>query len=341
MAENIKKTQPTAANLHIDRPLTEISVAYIQNQDDFIADKVFKPIKSDRQSNMYYIFEKEYFFRGGDELQVAETAGTLGGGFGLTTGTYVCKVYGTHELISDEMRANADEGINLDHTATLLVTSRLLITKEKVFAKVAFNKDSWSLSADGADAAGAKAFKYWSEDDSNPTADIRKAKMAVKRRTGYTPNVLVITEDVLERLTQHPAIIDRYKYTTANVITSEMLAKLFDIERIEVAKAIALPSNVPEKSAGAADNENYTWIMENGALLLYVPANVSVMQAASGYGFYWTGLAGVGTSEKGVAIKTYRLEPKRADVVEGLCAFEYKVICKDLGYFFNGCLEEV
>ena len=341
MAENIVKTQPTAAALHIDRPLTDVSVAYIQNQDDFIADKVFKPIKSDRQSNMYYIFEKEYFFRGGDELQVAETSGTLGGGFGLTTGTYVCKVYGTHELISDEMRANADEGINLDHTATLLITSRLLITKEKEFAKVAFNKDAWSFAVDGASAAGAKAFKYWSDDESNPINDIRKAKMAVKRRTGYTPNTLVISEAVFERLTQHPKIIDRYKYTTANVITAEMIAKLLDLKTIEVAKAIALPNAVAEKSTAAKDNDNYTWIMENGALLLYVPDSVSVMQAASGYGFYWTGLAGVGTSEKGVAIKTYRMEHKRADVVEGLCSFAYKIICEDLGYFFNGCLEEV
>lgn len=338
MVENIKKAQPTASQVHVDRPLTEISIAYIQDQNEFIADKVFKPIKSDRQSNMYYRFKKEYFFSGGDELQVAEGSRTLGSGFGLETDTYLCKVYGFHHLITDEARANADEALNLDKTATVLVTQKILITKEKIFANTAFKASAWAQSLTGAATSSNTQFMQWSKDESDPILDIRKARMAVKRRTGFAPNVLVISEDVFERLTIHPKIIDRYKYTTANVITAEMLAKLFDLDKIEIAKAIALNPGVAEGSADANAATSYDWIMNNGALLLYVPASVSILQVAAGYGFYWTGLAGAGTSEKGVAIKTYRDEKRRSDIVEGLTAFTYKIVCNDLGFFFDKCL---
>lgn len=337
--ENIVKAQPTASQVHIDRPLTDVSIAYIQGQDEFIADKVFKPIKSDKQSNMYYKFEKEYFLSGGSELQVAEGAPTKSSGFGLTTDTYICKVYGFSHMISDEARANQDEAVNLDKTATMLVTSRLLITKEKMFANTAFNATAWSHSATGAATASANQFVYWDDENGDPIVNVRKARMAVKKSTGFAPNVMVISEDVFEVLCQHPKIIDRYKYTTSNVITADMLAKLFELKRIEIAKAIAINDGVAEGSDAADQDASYGWIMTNGALLLYVPDQVSVLQPASGYGFYWTGLAGAGTSEKGVAIKTYRSERRRSDIVEGLTAFEYKVVCKDLGYFFKNCLK--
>lgn len=333
--EDIKKMQPTAANVHIDRPLTDISIAYMQDQDEFIADKVFKPIKTDRQSNLYYVYSKEYFFRGGDELEVAEGTPTLGSGFGLTTQSYVCKVYGFHEKITDEARANCDEGINLEKTATTLVSQRLLIAKEKAWATTAFNASAWANSLEGASSATTGKFKYWDDITAQPIIDIRKAKLAIKKTTGYTPNVLVITEDVFEVLTQHPSVIDRYKYTTNQVVTKEMLAKLFDLERIEIAGAIALPNSVAEGQATASD---YDWIMKNGALLLYVPASASIMQPAAGYNFYWTNLQGVGSSEKGVAIKSYRRESIRSDIVEGLCAFTYQIVCNDLGFFFKNCL---
>lgn len=336
MAENIYKAQPTASQAHIDRPLTEISIAYIQDQDDFIADKVFKPVKTDKQSNLYYIFKKEYFLQGGDELQVSEGSQTLGSGFGLETGSYICKVYGFHYKISDELRANADEGVNLDVTAVELVTSRILVTKEKVFADTAFVASAWTNNLTGAATAVANTnFVNWDAATSTPIQDIRNARMKVKKSTGFAPNEAVMSEQVFEVLIQHPTIIDRYKYTTNNVITVEMLAKLFDLDKIHIAKAIGVVDGAVEGNVQADD---YDWIMKNGVLLLYVPKSASIMQPAAGYGFYWTSLAGAGSSDRGVAVKTYRMEHLRSDFVEALSAFEYKVVSQDLGFFFGNCL---
>ena len=54
---------PKMQNIHIDRALTNMSVAYMQDADVFIAGKVFPIIPVQKQSDLYFIYEKEDFFR--------------------------------------------------------------------------------------------------------------------------------------------------------------------------------------------------------------------------------------------------------------------------------------
>ena len=55
--------QPTANQVHINRPLTNISVAYIQDDTHFIAGKVFPEIPVDKKSDLYFRYKKEDWFR--------------------------------------------------------------------------------------------------------------------------------------------------------------------------------------------------------------------------------------------------------------------------------------
>jgi hypothetical protein len=41
----------TASQVHIDQPLTNLTVAYLQSQDNFIADKVFPNVPVDKKTN--------------------------------------------------------------------------------------------------------------------------------------------------------------------------------------------------------------------------------------------------------------------------------------------------
>ena len=59
--------QPNVNNVHIDAILTNISVAYLQNTANFIADKVFPVIPVDKKSDLYFKYTKEDWFR--DEAQ--------------------------------------------------------------------------------------------------------------------------------------------------------------------------------------------------------------------------------------------------------------------------------
>ena len=46
--------QPTLNDVHVDAILTNISVAYMQDRDNFIADKVFPVIPVDKKSDKFF-----------------------------------------------------------------------------------------------------------------------------------------------------------------------------------------------------------------------------------------------------------------------------------------------
>ena len=46
--------QPNVNNVHIDAILTNISVAYMQKSENFIADKVFPVVTVDKKSDKYF-----------------------------------------------------------------------------------------------------------------------------------------------------------------------------------------------------------------------------------------------------------------------------------------------
>ena len=60
--------QPTPSDVHVDAILTNISVAYIQDQNYFIANKVFPSIPVEKQSDKYFKYTKGDWFR--DEAAV-------------------------------------------------------------------------------------------------------------------------------------------------------------------------------------------------------------------------------------------------------------------------------
>ena len=78
--------QPTANDVHIDAILTNISVAYIQDQNAFVASKVFPTIPVEKQSDKYFVYTKGDWFR--DEAQLrAPATESAGSGYNLTTAT--------------------------------------------------------------------------------------------------------------------------------------------------------------------------------------------------------------------------------------------------------------
>ena len=55
--------QPTPSDVHVNQPLTNISVAFLQDQNQFISDKVFPNIPVSKNSDRYFEFPKGNWFR--------------------------------------------------------------------------------------------------------------------------------------------------------------------------------------------------------------------------------------------------------------------------------------
>ena len=322
---------PTPGDVHVNRPLTNISVAYIQGAENFVADKAFPVVPVQKQSDAYYAYDSPYWNR--DEMQV-RAPGTESAGNGYTvdsSNTYFAKVYAFHKDIDDQLRANYDVPLNIDREATDYVTLKALIAREKQFASAFMAGGVWTRDYDGVDHSPTTGkVLQWSDASSTPIEDIASAKLAILKQTGFTPNKLILGAPVVSALLNHPDIIDRVKYGNTPggpaVVDLSELAKIFKVEEV-------LQMNAIEETAKEGVATSPDFIGGRKALLCYAPSAAGLMTPTAGYIFTWTGYLGAGP--QGNRIKRFRMEPIASDRVEIEIAYDMKKISADLGAFWD------
>lgn len=315
--------QPTTGSVHISAPLTNISVAYMQDQSRFIATKVFPIVPVGKQTDKYYKYTKADWFR--DEAQRrAPATESEGSGYGITSDSYSCDIYAFHKDVDDHTRKNADAGINLDADATRFVTTRLLIRQEKLWTADAFATSIWAT-----DVTGGTDFVQWDDKLSDPIADVETGRRTILASTGYMPNKLVIGYDVYKALKHHPDILARIQYGgTAGqpaMVNTRILAEIFELEEVLVCSAI-------ENTAVEGATATMAFIQGKHALLCYSTPTPGLMEPTAGYTFSWREVSGGLGAD--LAISKMRMDLKKADRVEGEIALDNKIVATDLGYFF-------
>lgn len=319
--------QPSASSVHVDAVLTNISIAYIQDQNHFVANKVFPTVPVEKKSDKYFTYTKHDWFR--DEAQLrADATESAGSGYNISsTATYSCDVYAFHKDVGDQARANADNPLNPDQDAARFVAHRLLMRQEKQFVSDFISTGIWGTDLEGGASGSTAAAVQWSDgSNSDPINDIETAKSTILSNTGFMPNTLLLNYDVFRHLKNHPDIIDRFKYTTANVPMEAQLASVFGIDRVIVSMSVGTTSN-----EGAA-SPSYGFNMGKNALVCYVNPSPSLLAPSAGYIFSWNGISGgLGSN---VALSRYRMDTKKADRIEGEIAFDNKLVASDLGYYF-------
>jgi Phage major capsid protein E len=336
---------PTVSDLHVNVPLTNVSIAYIQSASSYIADKVFPKVKVEHQSNLYNKYSKSAWRRTMVKKRAPGTE-TAGSGWEVDSDSYFTHVYGVHKDVDDQTRANADSQWNLDRDSTEFVTNQMLLQRDIDWTNAYFTTGVWANERTGvlagagsgvAGVPGAGQFLQWDVAGSDPIANVAAWIIEFRRLTGFAPNVGVMGAYVMAALKQHPDIIDRIKYTQRGVVTEDLVATLFDIDELYVSYATqSVGPDIPDARAQDAAAQ-YNFITSSTAFLLaYVPSGPSLMTPSAGYTFTWAGYLG-GNSE-GIKIRRFRMEHIRSDRIEAEMTYDMKVVCSDLGLFINSAV---
>jgi len=321
--------QPGRADVHVDRPLSNLSIAFRQSQDGFVADRVFPNVPVSRQSDKYYVIPRGNFWR--DEMKKRAPATRAPAiNYTLSTDSYAADVFDLASDIPDEVRANADDQLNLDQMSTEQLTLQALIRKERLWASEFFALSVWTGDQTGVDSAapGANQFGRWDRADSQPIETIRAQADAMHARSGLRPNKLVLGRRVYSKLLDHPDIVgrlDRGQTSGPAMVLRQSLAALFELDEIMVMDAVFNAG-----AEGAADSIDF--IGGKSALLLYTAPSPGLMVASAGFTFSWTGLLGGGNMAQ--VIRRFRMEPEHVDRLEIQMAFDQKKTSADLGVFF-------
>jgi hypothetical protein len=325
--------QPTRSDVHVNKPLTNISIAYIQRAQDFIADKVFPIVPVMKQSDRYFRYTKDYWFRT-SAAKRAPASESAGSGFHVdNTPNYFADVWAMHQDIDDQTRVNADTPIDLDRDAVLFVTQNLLLRREIQFVNNFMAQNIWTGGPGGVDVNGATVTSWnpaqWDQSGSNPMSAIDYLKQFVKSQTGFLPNTLVLTPDVFFALRNNASVLDRIKYTQRGIVSEDLLAALFGVEKLLVASAV-------QNTAQEGATGTFGFLVQNVLLLVYANPAPSILQPSGGYIFSWQGLFGAGA--QGNRIMSFRMEHLKADRIEGEMAFDMHLVGSDLGVFMYNVL---
>jgi hypothetical protein len=330
--------QPSPSDVHVNVPLTNISVAYAQSQTMFVADQVFPVVPVGNQSNRYFVYQRDDWYRIEAQLRAPSTE-SAGGGWRIdNTPNYFANVYAVHKDIDDQTMANADGPIQMDRDATLWATQQLLIKRDDVFMTNYFATSKWTGGTAGGDQTGVAGaptgaqFKQWDQAGSTPIEDIRKQIYGTLERTGVQPNKLLLGPYTWRVLQDHPEFLDRIKYTQRGMVSPDLLAAVLELDSVLIAKGVKVTGNETTSTTNTAA----AFLAAKAALLVYAAPSPSLMTPSGGYIFAWTGYVGAGPA--GQRITTMRLDQIRSNRVEAEMAFDAKLVAADLGVFFTSAV---
>ena len=332
---------PTLGDVHVNRPLTMMSVGYLQDQKDFVASEVFPAIPVPMKSDLYFVYNRGDYFRNNMQLRAPGTPAAAGG-YKLATQTYVANVWAEKKIIDDQIRANSDQPLQPDRDATFWLTQQALINRDVNWVTAYFGTGIWGTDVSGVTGVpSAGQFLRWDQSGSTPLNDVLAGQVTIKQNTGYWPNVLVLGAKVFITLLTNAQIIDRLKYgQTAPgpvVVSTSDLEALFKVTKVRVASAIQTTSSEDENASSDSTTypgaDTFGFIAGSNALLAYAATSPGIFAASAGYTFNWTGLTGA--TAAGMRIKKYRWEIDAADHVEIESAYAFGLVGKQLGYFFS------
>lgn len=321
-------------NGHIDRALTNISVAYQQGADAFIADKVFPMITVVKQSDVYFSYSKADAFRD-DVRERGKGAESVGFEWNVhEADPYYCKKYAIHYDISPEEKVNYDAPLNLDRDTVEILTGKVLLNREINFKNKFLKTGIWGKDITGvASGATGNQVVKWSVATSTPLEDINKIMLDMASKTGVKPNFAIMSPNVLYALKQHDEIMDLIKYTQQGVITTQLIAKLFELDDIFIPWGVVNSGPATKDGEDASATTNFIY---SGTMLVgYRPKTASLKTPSAGYIFAWTGLEG--SSAYGSRITRIRMDELGygTERIEAEMAYDQKQICADMGTFLT------
>jgi len=307
---------PTRDSVHVDTPLTNISIAHFQDALMFAANRV-PGVSVPKQSDKYFVYNKSDLLR--DEMQErAAGSESVRTNYRMSTDSYFCDRFSLSIPVTDDEIADADSPLAPLADAAEVLTQKALIKHEVKMAATVMAAASWGSNT--AALSGTDRFDdYTSSDPIDKVADA----MRTIQPAGMIPNTIITNWKVFSVLRDHPDVIARLRDggTDPKVANQNDLARIFGVNQFLVAGGVY-------NSAVGGATAVYSNIVANSLLVCYLDPGASLKKPSAFKRFDYRRF---GLSQ----IKRWREESREAEIVEINCAFDYKITGAELGYLYT------
>jgi hypothetical protein len=327
----------TPSSVHIDAPLTNLTLAYAQSQDAFVAGKVFPVVGVDKQSDKYYIYSRQEMNRTGDVKKLAPRTEVERIGMSVSNDNYFADVYGLGMDFDEQTLANEDASLDIRAAGAQTLTMRMLVHREEQFVTNFFSDNIWTSKYTGvASTPSTNEVIQWSDfTGSDPIINVTDAATTMQLKSGgFRPNTMVVGRQVHDALINHPDILGRLNggATVDNtaLVTKAKLAEIFEVENYYVMDSV---KNIAAE--GAAESNQF--IGGKSALLTYTPSTAGLMTPAAGLTFAWNSVPGV--NNLGITVESFSDDALKrqqiAEMIQVKMSYDMKVTAPELGFFFK------
>lgn len=323
-----------------DAYLTDFSYGLMMDSEAFVAGAATSRVTVTQEAGKYNVYPPGYFWR--DEAKVRPLGGRpVQVSYAVKDAPYSAEEWALEHVIDDRTRKNSRIQSRLDENATRLLTTKQMIRADRIWATEFFKDSAWGMSVTGvgANPVEGTSFLYWSDDASSPLSDIEDWKEMIRMATGMEPNVMVLGAKVRKRLKNHPEFVDRLKYTSSSMITNAVMAAMFEVEQLRVARAVynTAEERMPDDEDGG---EDFQYIVDPYSVWLgYVDPNPSLDSPTAIATFAWDSLVPGQTNDMGGVISRGRDGRAYSDYFHSRQAFGMGKVSDDLAVFIKDAIQ--
>lgn len=296
-------------NLHVSKVLSNLAVKY--RNMNLIADQVLPSVPVTKESDSYYTWVRSFNL---PETLRANGAPANMATWGVSLSSYSLNEHALKDVVTDRDRANSDE-IQMDAETTEFLTDKILLRREYEASKVLFTTGSWSNNTS---LDTATSWEY-NTTTSAPIQQVLSATAKIIKSSGVKPNVAILGHDAIDALKENPNVYNRIQYVERAILTPDLIAALFDLDKVFVGTAVY--------DAGAVGvAESITSIWGPNALIAYInpAAGMKALSAAK-----------MLTINGGYKVKKWREEEVGGDYIEVSSMFVPKLVATACGYYFS------
>jgi len=307
---------PTKSQVHVDVPMTNVSIAAFNKPGAFIAQQAFPRVPVVKESGKYFIFTKSFLFRSHTEKRAAGAPVKLRD-YRLTTGTYTAEEYAVGGIVPDRIAENSDMPLRPYENMAEIIAHDMQMFIEDNWADTALVTGAWTSEAT------LSGTSQWSDyTNSHPVTVIDAAGDTVSGLSGIPMDMmtLFLGHQVFTALKRHPDVLAALGGGDPNlkIITPEKLADIFGVKKVVVGRSLW------NTNAEGNATQTLSRIIGKLALLAYVPDSPALMEAAGGYFF----------TNKLAVTKRYYKEERASEIIETSSIFDYAVTMADAGYLW-------
>ena len=302
---------PRPSQVHTNKALENISIAYMPQ--GLVAQEVSSTVPVVHESDTYYVYSK-------DNLRVPNTIWADGdvpnrSAWNVSTSTYTLTRHALRDLVTDRMVANSDRAIRPSVDMTEGLTGQIKLRMELDLFTLINTEANW------ANETSLSSTQVWSANTtiSNPITFVDSATTSIRRRSGMKANTIVMGDPTWKAVKEHTSIVDRIKYTSAQSVGPDLVAQLFNLDKVLVSGAV-------QNSADEGLTDSLADFATDSALVIYQERNPGLRKPSAFYTFMKEG------STRPYQVRTYRDDEREGDWIEVSNFYQHRIISSDCAY---------